>query len=1430
MLLPTLVRAIVLFRGVKYSLLARSCSISVVSGSPDDLPAGHDKTGLHPASIPVQMTAPQQTTGWIIAMARKASHSAFCQSFFCLFLLGWLAAQSPIRFSSAHPQAQTQEVRVALNVINASLPVTMGVPLSEAANVTDAAQLGVTDSAGSAVPSQLRVLARWGGTPDETSRPIKWLLVDFKPASGGTHVLTRAAQPGSKLVAISETASTIRIGNSGLEIELPKQGDALVKSFRLGGNEMLRAPVSAQMSLPRRVLINKLGPSPDSVTVTDTTLLRVGDEVQFEHVDALKWDASAGSARLVTFDQSFAAGRRYRVGEGTPEQEEVVVGSAEVGDLRPNTPLRFNHPAGTVIRDLSIEQERATIKSINGQNVQFSSGLKVAHSGGEKMIVANAPNETATAVVEKTVVEESNALRVVIRQEGSFRRNSAAVTAALAFTLRYYVYAGQPFVRVRLRMVNNGSYGFGAQRSGPSPFAQHVLLRSLAVLMPTAATSSGTIQVLKSDEARSRLAQRQSGASLTAGQFEIAVPEFVENYPKALTGSSSGLRFDILPDTGSDHIFDGARAKTTDFYLGRNTIAARALTNSVNATLDPAYLAKTGAIRPAFVEKRNWAAALNKDPQLAEAATRAERMFASAYAVEASESWGSVVPQSAFEYRQRGENGEQFGWRNFGDLAWGDGYANVHYDLPFLLLRESLRTGDARAFQLGSEMARYRADWGQLHGDDYLNADWNLRGMAFYEKGDHGSFREPVPSHMWIEGMWLYWALTGDEAIREAASEGSEAFARLNFTYESSLSWNESRWLGWPTLGLVAAYRYTGDRRYLNKAGENVNLLIQTEESFGRKGFYIGRGMDSIQAVQPWAWTGYTQPGVIEYWRETGDQRAAEYIVRVADWLISKGSNNPPLKPGLTLSDGSYLPAGMSYFWYPDKIAEDRSVTLAGLSLPVLVAAARITNREDLRERAKQLFQDFAFYRDLAEGRSIKPSTRAVINFRSVLHTGSAPKVYGQMGLTVADYLPELAGSVVRPSPPPLGPTPRRETPKPSLPATPLATAPATAPTIDTTGLTNLALNRPATASSTQVWPNTISTPDAANDGQLQASGKNSIWHSASNTGKAEWWQVDLGRGYRIQLIEILFRSDQDQPSTRRNFEVRAANDSSFSNSVLLAAQGETVSAFQHPWRAPVANAANAGIYRYVRVQKTKIDRDLYGQAFFNLGEVRLWGAQTFPETPAPTPTGAATTPAVQTLTLAQVSPQRLLVGRTLSFKLSDKDDRSQPLQLFAYNLPENARFDPASGAFQFTPTSGQAGNVYQITFRTQNTQLQDSFARMDVAVMLDGAPNLTLLAPNNGVRMTSEQTVLISWSTLHSTAMAKYQIRLSTDGGASYPVMIAELPGHANQHQWLIPRNFSVANRATVRLMVKGTDTQNRTGVDYSRQDLRISIGSPQR
>ncbi|MCI0336632.1 MAG: discoidin domain-containing protein [Acidobacteria bacterium] len=1135
------------------------------------------------------------------------SHSALLRSILFALALGMLAVELPNPAHSSHLQAQATGISVPIKVHTASLPVTIGVPFGEDDNLLDASQLGIVDSNGNPLPSQTRVLARWRGTPDDSKKLVKWLLVDFNPASTGVHFLATAPRGNFKPVTVSDTGGAWRVTNSNLDVEFSKLGERLIRGFKLDGNEMLSGPMTLQTRLPFRAIITQLGPAvslgPDTILVTDTSLLRIGDKVHFEHTDTLKWDSAEGTARIVTFDTTFGPNRRYRIDEGTPRQEDIEVNSAGAGDLRTVSSLKFAHGTGSTIRDLSIEQETATIKNINGQMVQFTAPLKAPHTRGEKIFVLDTANQTATALVERTTIEESNELRVVVRQDGCFRSGLGKTPPTLAFALRYYIYADQPFIRVRLRMINNGTYGFGAYRTLQEPYAQHVILRSLSVLLPTTASGAGKSQVLSASEAYARILQKMPGASLSAGAFEIAVPEFAENFPKTLQGSSNGIRFDVLPELGGDYVFDGARAKTTDFYLGRGTAAAYALTSSSLASLDPAYIATTDAVRPAFVEKRDWTVEFAKDPQLAEAATRVERMLASGYAVEASESAGPVPAMSIFEYRQRGENGEQFGWRNFGDLAWGAGYANVHYDLPFVLLREYLRTGDRRAFQLGGEMARYRADWGHYRANDYVNRDhtWNFKGLAFNEKGDHGSFMEPGPSHSWIEGMWLYWALTGDEAVRESALEGADAFANMNFTIVNGMEWNEPRWVGWPTLGLIVAYRYTGDIKYLNKARANINLFLQTEEAYGRRGYYLKRGRGVNEAVQPWAWC-YSLLGVIEYWRDTRDARVASFLVRVADWLVAR-DNNAPLKPGRALPDGTYITTGVPYYWYPDKIAEDRSLALACNCLPVLTTAAQIQNRMDLWSRANELFQHFAFYRDFEEGKNLPPTSRAVINFRSMMFPGSLPKVYGQMGLTVSDYLPGLVF---------YGPAPRRNPTDQSIPYITSAPEPKeprpAVPVVTTNKLVNIAFNRPAMASSVKAWPDVIGLPSAANDEARISSGRASVWHSESNTGELEWWQVDLGKSYRISSIEIIFREDQDQATTRRNFEVRASNDLNFEFWSLLASQGEAVVPFKHSFQASINDT---GTYRYVRVRKSKVDPDALGQSFFSLLEVRVFAQIT---------------------------------------------------------------------------------------------------------------------------------------------------------------------------------------------------------------------------
>jgi hypothetical protein len=84
-----------------------------------------------------------------------------------------LIALLPSGLVAPETQTRTVSIRIPINVANASLPVSIGVPISEAPGVFDAAQLGVTDANGATVPSQMRALARWRGGASDASKPIK---------------------------------------------------------------------------------------------------------------------------------------------------------------------------------------------------------------------------------------------------------------------------------------------------------------------------------------------------------------------------------------------------------------------------------------------------------------------------------------------------------------------------------------------------------------------------------------------------------------------------------------------------------------------------------------------------------------------------------------------------------------------------------------------------------------------------------------------------------------------------------------------------------------------------------------------------------------------------------------------------------------------------------------------------------------------------------------------------------------------------------------------------------------------------------------------------------------------------------------------------------------------------------------------------------
>lgn len=132
-------------------------------------------------------------------------------------------------------------------------------------------------------------------------------------------------------------------------------------------------------------------------------------------------------------------------------------------------------------------------------------------------------------------------------------------------------------------------------------------------------------------------------------------------------------------------------------------------------------------------------------------------------------------------------------------------------------------------------------------------------------------------------------------------------------------------------------------------------------------------------------------------------------------------------------------------------------------------------------------------------------------------------------------------------------------------------------PTVPEPSYINAALNKTVTASS--YWDASMH-PSKAADGNVSTA-----WASKPPYTSAPWWQVDLGSALPIAKLELVNRQDNvDHVYERRNFDVLASNDPTFSTYTVIGRQGNFSVGYKQTWSSLVDDPTP---YRYVRVVKT---------------------------------------------------------------------------------------------------------------------------------------------------------------------------------------------------------------------------------------------------
>lgn len=888
------------------------------------------------------------------------------------------AALLSLAFALFTPQASAQTLgRVPIQITRVPTIasgvffVKASIPLPEAAQIARTKNLVIVDESPRALlattgnnfsfqisaqtlPAQFTVLSRWNGTVADSAKPIKWLLAEFpfdleRNSTDAIALKTSAETPqAATSLQINETATSIAIETGKLSVLISKK----------------RGTVFEQVKRGSRVLV-----------------------------------------------------------QASPEND-------------------------------------FTVQAANG--VTYYSGLAQPH---EIKLEKRGP-QVATVLVRGTFRSAAGELLTTPFDSTSYPRLHQPFPY-LTYTLRYHFYAEQDYVALDFTLENNGVYGYWTERKFAAKqwLYFNALSLNLNIALGEGQKEIATedfaqifnheLFELYQSHSETKLAEAENfsyrvsknGALLktgerTRGWFEVndgaygflaAVQYFWQNAPKKISWQHNRLRLHLWPTEGKwpsnvattgfepenakaeSYQFEGGRHKTHSLLLKfyRGEIARESTQTFVETFerplfgLPPSDWTTLTSAWPMFVSNR----ILTNDREVNEALSRYEQMQRARVYAQDAEAQGDL-PAATLNTIMEGQTnfgganglGRHYGWMNFGDLYWVDGYCSNHYDWSYSMLLHFLRTGKDKLLDYGEVMARHQYDvdhyWGAR--TDERNEHLWANGLSRYEKGYHGILtrsphaeQQPKATHTWIGGMLLHYLMSGDPQALAAAREtveGYEArFARFGLPRKYEL-----RFQGWSMLNCLLYYNVTGEKRFYDLAlrlGKEDLLALEIER--GRRGYW---GDDNAPDKQSMVMFSYVIEPLLLLHYLSRDAEILELLERMAAWLRTEA-----LQGGAMEAD-KYIPLATPYEW-------NRSVTAPSNVIRNLFYAnlygylyAQKKRPADLT-LARKLFRDSMFWYQAGENARVDPQSRSAISMLPRQFPGTHTKIHGWTGRSHQIYL-----------------------------------------------------------------------------------------------------------------------------------------------------------------------------------------------------------------------------------------------------------------------------------------------------------------------------------------------------------------------------------------------------------------------------------------
>ncbi|MFB3829349.1 MAG: hypothetical protein ACE15B_21450 [Bryobacteraceae bacterium] len=468
---------------------------------------------------------------------------------------------------------------------------------------------------------------------------------------------------------------------------------------------------------------------------------------------------------------------------------------------------------------------------------------------------------------DEVVIEERGPVRACIRVSG--RHRGSGGKTLFAYTLRFHAWAGRPYLRVLHTFGNDGAAEFAS-------------VRSLVLRLPLVGSQEGRRSVeARNDRQRERGVVRWNAVTLS-------VRDFWQNYPKALSAGGDGIEFGICP-----------ALRPSEYAWARGTVDEHRLFYYLQ---DGLYRFRQGMTKT----HEFWIApdAVRPMPLMAAAPpewygrTEAAGRLSPARAKGLIADYDAAFSRAFGQYLDNRERNREYGMMNWGDW-WGErgiNWGNSEYDAQHSFFLQFLRTGDWRYFRTAEEAEWHNRDVDAVH---YSSDPVRLGGVWLHAVAHTGDYFAESPvkgqgiarggmsvDHTVIEGHLDNYFLTGDRRSLETARLIADRYCGW---FTRNYDFNNCRQAGWHLILAVSMYEATGDPYYLHAAQIVVERVLerQTEDGGWRRQLVPGHCYCTPQhSGNAGFMVAVLMTGLKMYYRASGDERAAESIVKASRFVV----------------------------------------------------------------------------------------------------------------------------------------------------------------------------------------------------------------------------------------------------------------------------------------------------------------------------------------------------------------------------------------------------------------------------------------------------------------------------------------------------------------------------------------------------------------